>query len=281
MNQWKGILGAGLLACALSFFVVPAKSVLATDCVMPESCSSLAAKAAENFGATDPADYIKTWMFVNCDAQGYFVGAMQSYQNCLAAKADEEKAQQEAAAKLAAEQKRAVEQQRKDNDKKGKPYTTKLEFDKDVKAGDVLKAGKSETVVITYADGAQVTLLPGSSMKLTSLELVDLIRGKALFLFKVSGPFLGQWKTKFEVRTGEGVCAIRGTQFSVDAKATSMTVQVFESTVRVSDLKSEKMVEVNAGYSVVARKNGNISKPKAFDIAKLDKQADPSAAIAK
>ena len=80
-------------AVVLAFFVVALTSIpaFANECVQPEACSSLAAKAAANFGATDPADYIKTWMYVNCDAQGYFRGAMQNYQSCLATKAVEDK----------------------------------------------------------------------------------------------------------------------------------------------------------------------------------------------
>jgi len=247
----------------LALFVVLMTSIpaFASECVQPEACSSLAAKAAENSGANDPADYIKTWMFVNCGADGYFHGAMLNYNNCLATKAVEDKRLQDAAEKKKLEEAKKNEEAKK----AGKPYTTKKEFGKDVKAGDILKAARNETIVITYADGAEVRLLPGATMKLTSYETVDLIRGKAMFMVNYL-----DWTTKkklkqFEVRCSGGAGAVRGTKFQVSATAVSATFSVIEGTVEVSNLKGDKSVGVNAGYSAVVRKNGNVSKPKGLN----------------
>ncbi len=253
-------------AVVLAFFVVALTSIpaFATECVMPEACSSLAAKAAAASGATDPADYIKTWMFVNCDAQGYFVGAMQGYQSCLATKAAEEKKAQEEA-----EKKRLEEAKKNEEAKKaGKPYVTKVEFGKDVKAGDLLKAKRNETIIITYADGAKVILEPGASMKITSESLVLLLRGKIQFLMK---DLKGMFRKEYQYKGIPWAMAVRGTEFLVDVKPTCFTLWVLDGIVDVYDLKGENTIEVKAGYSVVARKNGKIPKLKKFDPKKLGK----------
>lgn len=254
----------------LALFVVALTSIpaLANECVQPEACSSLAAKAAAKSGAVDPADYIKTWTFVNCDAQGYFVGAMQNYQSCLATKAVEDKKLQDEANKKREEAKKA-----------GKSYTTKKEFGKDVKAGDILKAARNETIVITYADGAEIRLLPGATMKLTSYETVDLIRGKAMFMVDFARWQANKIKRKFEVRTSGGAGAVRGTKFQVNATAVSTNFRVIEGAVEVSNLKKDKAVEVNAGFSAVIRKNGNISKPKPLDQKTLNELSGLAAEI--
>ncbi len=265
MKLWRTVLGVCLLAIALLVLAIPSTAVFATDCVMPEACSSLAAKAAANFGASDPADYIKTWMFVNCDADGYFRGAMLNYNNCQATKAVEDKKLQDAADKKKEEEAKKNAEAKK----AGKPYTTKMEFNKDVKPGDTITAKKNETIVIMFADGAQVVLNPNSSMTFLSDNLVSLKKGIFQFLL---GKWKNQLKKKFEVKTSGAVLAIRGTTFLVNVKAVSTMVQLIEGTLDVSNIKGDKTIELNAGYSVVARKNGKISAPKAFDAEKLAKE---------
>lgn len=255
-----------MLAFALSVLAIPSKTVFAAECVKPEACSSLAAEAAASSGATDPADYIKTWMLVNCGADGYFHGAMLNYNSCLVTKAVEDKKALEEANRKKLEEAKKNEEAKK----AGKPYVTKVEFGKDVKAGDILKAKRNETIVITYADGAEVRLSPGSSMKFTSFETVDLIRGKALFMVNFLEWQRNKARRQFEVRTSGGAGAVRGTKFQVNATSTSGTFKVVEGIVEVSNPEGDKKVEVGAGYSVVTRKSGKISKLKALNAKEIE-----------
>jgi hypothetical protein len=278
MSRLRGILGLCLLAFALSVLATPSRAVFATECTPPITCQ---ARCTQIYGAGSGLgtleDFLKTCTFVNCNAQGYFNGVYENYQQCLKNKALEdekvrleaEKKAKEEAAKLAAEKKKNDEARIN-----GKPYTTKVAFDKDVKAGDVLKARRGETIIITYSDGAEVRLFPGGSMKLTSFEMVDLVRGKALFMVNFLEWQRNKLKKKFEVRTSGGAGAVRGTKFQVNATATSATFRVIDGVVEVSNPKGDKTLEVSAGYSVVTRKNGKISKAKAFDVVKLEKELE-------
>lgn len=204
---------------------------------------------------------MKTCTFVNCDAQGYFPGAWGNYQACLEIKSAEDAAEQKRLREL---EKRRIEQSAL-----GKRFTTRMEFGKDVKVGDTVKAKRNETVIIVYPDGAEIRLMPNSTMRLTSLETVDLVRGKALFMVDFLKWKAKTIKNKFEVRCSGGAGAVRGTMFYVDAKGASATFRVIEGTVEVSNPKGGKTVEVNAGYLAVARKGGTVSSPKAFDVEKL------------
>lgn len=73
--------------------------------------------------------------------------------------------------------------------------------------------------------------------------------------------FRRKFVKKFEMRTSCGGGAVRGTKFSVELKnGEEAEFAVHEGAVEVSDLRGEKTVLVEAGFKVVATKNG-ISEP--------------------
>jgi hypothetical protein len=77
---------------------------------------------------------------------------------------------------------------------------------------------------------------------------------------------------KFEVRTGSGCCAIRGTQLSISVDGQKgKEFAVFEGTVEIRAENNPKMVLLNAGYRMKASVDGTLSGPEKIDTAETDR----------
>jgi ferric-dicitrate binding protein FerR (iron transport regulator) len=75
---------------------------------------------------------------------------------------------------------------------------------------------------------------------------------------------LKAWGKKFEVQTQVLTGPTRGTRFTVEVKNAETTeLKVFEGTFEARDRKGGKPVLVEAGFSVIATKDG-ISTPQPF-----------------
>ena len=140
------------------------------------------------------------------------------------------------------------ELQRKEAEKTGKPFATTLEFGTDIKAGDTVKAGRRETVTNTFPDGTKVVLEPGASMKFTSEDLLEIVKGKIKAWVKE------HTKNRFQVITPSAVCAVRGTEFTIDATNLRSIVRTYDGIVDVSDKNGKNTVEAKAGYQVTVTK---------------------------
>jgi len=67
-----------------------------------------------------------------------------------------------------------------------------------------------------------------------------------------------KYSNKFEVRTPSIAIAVRGTDFSILASPTLTRIEVFKGVVQVRALEGTQTVEVHAGESCEALKDGGI-----------------------
>lgn len=124
--------------------------------------------------------------------------------------------------------------------------------------GDRIRTGAGAKATITFDDDSRVELGPKSFFLLQEAE------PKAATMQLTLG-FLKAWVAKissrrFEVRTPTAVCAVRGTEFSVDVNAHGRTnVQMFTGLMAVSDgLGNEAMVKEHQSIRVTEKGLGPV-----------------------
>lgn len=118
--------------------------------------------------------------------------------------------------------------------------------------GDEVRTRSASTVEILMETGSRVRLAPDSSFKLsdengekTSMRL----------LFGKLRAWVKKYTNKFEVRTPTAVCAVRGTEFSleVDPHTSGTQVDLFRGTLAVQDnLGNELLLQEGRRLSVTA-----------------------------
>lgn len=125
--------------------------------------------------------------------------------------------------------------------------------------GDRIRTGADARATITFDDDSRIELGPKSFFLLQEAE------PKAASMQLTLG-FLRAWVAKvssrrFEVRTPTAVCAVRGTEFSVDVNAHGHTdVQMFTGLMAVSDgLGNEAMVKEHQGIRVTDKGLGPVT----------------------
>lgn len=119
-----------------------------------------------------------------------------------------------------------------------------------VEKGDKIRTGGGSTASLLTPDGSKILL--GAS---TEFEAESSAEVGAMALFKLEVGTLKAWVTKtlnrrFRVRTPTAVCAVRGTQFSVDVAASRATlIDVSEGVVGVRTLLGEE-IELGDGRTM-------------------------------
>ena len=118
--------------------------------------------------------------------------------------------------------------------------------------GDEVRTKRASTAEILMDSGSRVRLAPGSAFKLSGEN------GEETSIEVGSGKLFAWVKkhtTRFQVRTPTVVCAVRGTEFSVDVdpQTTNTQVDLFRGTLAVQDnLGNEMMLEEGRRLSVSA-----------------------------
>lgn len=116
-------------------------------------------------------------------------------------------------------------------------------------SGDEIKTGNSSNAVIETPDSDKITIKPNSE-----LTIREWTAGENYSFELLSGELHAQVEKSnrtFEVRTPAVVTSVRGTEFTVDVENDgTTTVMVFEGTVSVQDLTSNKGIMLIIGQSV-------------------------------
>ncbi|HCC48601.1 MAG TPA: hypothetical protein DEQ38_10885 [Elusimicrobia bacterium] len=129
-----------------------------------------------------------------------------------------------------------------------------------VAEGDAVRTGKGAWCEILFRDGSFIKMdaqseTAAEELKAGAQERVfsfSFLRGRALWL---AGKVAPGKKSKFQVRTPSAVCAVRGTDFSVDVSTSGeTTVGLFEGRLAVSGAGAEK--ELAAGSEAYAASAG-------------------------
>lgn len=150
----------------------------------------------------------------------------------------------------------------------------KISSIEDVKNASEITVGGGGAMVVDYSDGSEVVLsnfsliglearlLPGTSDIGQTTEvitnswkdvfnIVDLIKGK------IKAFIIKSWGKKFEVRTPEAVCAVRGTEFVVTRDPNTKITKVYlkEGLVDIDNLHG-KTIQLQANETISIDNNG-------------------------
>ncbi len=116
--------------------------------------------------------------------------------------------------------------------------------------GDEVRTRRASVVEIIMDTGSRIRLAPGSYLKLSKESTV----GTALdFFYGKFRVWVKKHSNKFEIRTPTAVCAVRGTEFSleVDPVTSRTLVDLFRGTLSVKDnLGNELMLQEGRRLSV-------------------------------
>jgi len=163
-----------------------------------------------------------------------------------------------------------------------------------LEAGDIISTSDDGFVVLDYLQGrGSLTLGPGTEVKMStamdSTDILDVMKGKIYSgvlkadeyekkmadvyesfnrdpLFKTlqvafgeDAAFLARLKHKFEVRTPAAVCAVRGTEFTIEVESEGgISLYVIEGKVEVKPADGKSSVFVTGGqvFSSLGRGSG-------------------------
>jgi mannose-6-phosphate isomerase-like protein (cupin superfamily) len=119
--------------------------------------------------------------------------------------------------------------------------------------GDTIITGANSHLSLQFSDGSTMDVNENTSVTLQSMtdssqpKIIQLLKG----LLHLNEVALQNLKHRFEVRTPTAVCAVRGTEFTVNADNTaSTTVTVISGEVNVAATQTGKSVLLQAGESV-------------------------------
>ena len=127
-------------------------------------------------------------------------------------------------------------------------------------AGDDLRTARASTAEILMDDGTKVKLAPVSAFKMSVEDGESVSLG--LYFGRVRS-WVKKFSKKFEVRTPSAVCAVRGTDFMVEADAEGGTrTEVYEGSVLVGDDKGNTGL-VREGEVAEIPMGGTFTAPKA------------------
>ena len=125
-----------------------------------------------------------------------------------------------------------------------------------VKSGDEVVTGKDGLAVLKFFDGSEITLKPGSDLKVDRLEApspADKVLGFKLMLGQLLAKVkkLVSAKSSFEIDAGGVVCGVRGTEFSMDYDSAKeqLKLQVISGTVGAKAQGQETLF--NAGETAL------------------------------
>ncbi len=128
--------------------------------------------------------------------------------------------------------------------------------------GDVL-ATENGNVTVEIEGLGQLTLFPGSRVKLNNKKTVRLILGKIWAAISLRD------QSSFEVQTGNAVAGVRGTEFVVTVENEQTTVAVVEGIVAVHNQRSKappRLVKARQQVKVIAEKDPE--EPTSFEITR-------------
>ena len=125
-------------------------------------------------------------------------------------------------------------------------------------AGDEMRTARASTVEIFMDDGSRVKLAPASAFTMSSetKEAVSL----GLYFGRVRS-WVKKFSKKFEVRTPSAVCAVRGTDFMVEAGDEGSRVEVYEGSVLTGDDKGNPSL-VREGQFAEVPNGGLLRAPR-------------------
>jgi len=125
-------------------------------------------------------------------------------------------------------------------------------------SGDELRTSRASTAEIFMDDGTRVKLAPVSAFKVASETGDEVSLG--LYFGRVRS-WVKKFSKKFEVRTPSAVCAVRGTDFMVQADADGGTrVEVYEGSVLTGDAKGNTGL-LRQGQFVEIPRGGTFKEP--------------------
>ncbi len=123
--------------------------------------------------------------------------------------------------------------------------------------GDALRTARASTVQLFMDDGSLVKLAPLSSFKMSTENKDSVSLG--LYFGRVRS-WVKKFSKKFEVRTPSAVCAVRGTDFMVEADADGSRVEVYEGSVLAGDSKGNTGL-VREGQFAEVPAGGKLREP--------------------
>lgn len=138
----------------------------------------------------------------------------------------------------------------------------------DIKKGDVITAPITQKVNIIM-NGQKIDLMEGSVIKYIDAYTWQIVKGLAHFVEKLDKAALNG---RYKVKSTTAVCAVRGTQFTMEVGADGTTkVIVTEGLVNITPTaKGKKAVDVKEGYQLIIDKKA-AGKSTKIDPAKIDK----------
>ncbi len=126
-------------------------------------------------------------------------------------------------------------------------------------AGDELRTSRASTAEIVTDDGSKIKLAPVSSFKMVTENKDSVSLG--LYFGRVRS-WVKKFSKKFEVRTPSAVCAVRGTDFMVQADADGSTsVEVYEGSVLAGDASGNSGL-VRQGQRADITRGGGFTGPR-------------------
>jgi ferric-dicitrate binding protein FerR (iron transport regulator) len=146
--------------------------------------------------------------------------------------------------------------------------------------GDEIVTSGGSSAAIEFVNGGRVVLGENSRLKIqesdNESQVVMLSEGKInAELVKLLGELKAKIRKKFEVRTPQAVCAVRGTKFLASTNDTTGTeLVVLEDSVEVRgvhDKKNDVARMVYAGYRLKSSKDGIISEPEKIDLDGIER----------
>ena len=125
--------------------------------------------------------------------------------------------------------------------------------------GDKIQTGADGKIDLVMKDGHKIHLEPHSTLAFEKDEVSFLAEGELAAMKKL---ITYKMRKKFEVRTPEAVCGVRGTEYSIQASPEGTTIEVHEGSVEACDLKKTQSVVVEAGFKVFVPKDGLPGAPE-------------------
>jgi hypothetical protein len=136
---------------------------------------------------------------------------------------------------------------------------------------DTIMTWEKSWVTLKLYDNSEITLQPGSSLYIKSLQSSNKLK-RSLFKL-ITGKVLAKAKeylekgSKFEIESESATAGVRGTffEFGTWADGTSQLI-VYEGTVFFEQLLRELIFQVNQGQSIASGPSGEIPDPNSHNI---------------
>jgi len=133
-----------------------------------------------------------------------------------------------------------------------------------LRPGEGIRTGSDGVARFFLADGSE-TYLGSNSLFGISTDDDGSFSGVLEKGYAMIRASVRRFSKKFEVRTGSGTAAVRGTEFSIEESAGSGRLRVYEGTVSMTPITGDVAVDVTAGQAL-EWSEGKFGKPLPFDM---------------